>query len=224
MLPLPPRSAGQLEAIAGGGVAKLRVREEGADRAVGLTWMPHPPDAIWLAIQDDKHSTMVKGLSELQLDGTRPGFKVLYQHLDLPFPFNDRHWVLHLWNNEALFSAGPWERIWALDPRVEGALVDLPADWRERHEGALWTPVNEGGWWLFPGEGGTLVVYQVRTSIGGAVPEELVLRYAMSTLDEMMAHIDGRAAEIPGHYDAAHFSILRPDGAPIPPWPRADAP
>ena len=223
MLPLPPLTDAHLDEIVAGEVVKLRVREAGTDRAVGLTWMTHPPDAIWLALQDDKHSPMLESLSELQLTGTRPGFKVLYQHLDLPFPFSDRHWVLHLWNNEALYAAGLWERTWKLDPRVEGALVDLPEDWRARHSQATWTPVNEGGWWLLPSKGGTLVVYQVRTSIGGAVPEELVLRYAMSTLDEMMAHIDRRAAEIPSHYDATHFSILRPDDAPIPPWPR-DAP
>ena len=215
-LPTPPLTDAHWAKVAGGGVAKLRVTEDGADRAVGARWMSHSPEAVWIAILDDTHDTIVGGLTEQQLAGTVPGHKVLYQHLDLPRPFDDRHWVLVIENNPALYAQGVWEREWTLDPRMAGALVELPAALGELASGSVYTPINEGGWWLIPGEGGVLVVYQVRTDIGGNIPEELVLRYAMSTLDEMMEHVDERAGQIPAHYDAAHFPILRADNSPIP--------
>jgi len=217
-LPTPPLTAEHWAKIAEGKVARMRVSEDGADRAVGAYWMSHAPEAVWVAILDDTHDTIVSGLTERQLTGTAPGHKVLYQHLDLPRPFDDRHWVLVIENNPALYAEGVWEREWTLDPRRDGAFVDLTADLAKLAEGSVYTPVNEGGWWLIPGDGGVLVVYQVRTDIGGSVPEELVVRYAMSTLDEMMAHVDQRAGQIPAHYTAGHFAILRADNEPVPTW------
>lgn len=217
-LPTPPLTAEHWARVAEGKVAKVRVSEEGADRAVGVRWMTHAPEAVWIAILDDTHDTIVSGLTERQLTGTAPGHKILYQHLDLPRPFEDRHWVLVIENNPALYAQGVWEREWTLDPRMAGSLADVPDELADNVEGSVFTPVNDGGWWLIPGDGGVLVVYQVRTSVGGNIPEELVVRYAMTTLDDMLEHVNRRAGEIPAHYNSSHFPILRADNQPVPTW------
>ncbi|MGB0639946.1 MAG: hypothetical protein ACPGTU_11470, partial [Myxococcota bacterium] len=43
-----------------GQVAKRRIRQEGPDRVMGATWSPQPREAIWLAVLDDTHDTLVK--------------------------------------------------------------------------------------------------------------------------------------------------------------------
>ena len=154
-----------------------------------------------------------------------PGHKVLYQHLDLPFPFSDRHWVIIIENTAGLHAAtggAVWERVWDLDPRGQAALSEVPAALQaELGEGfteAIVTPVNAGGWYFLPTEGGVLTIYQVRTVIGGNIPDELVVRYALSTLDELIEHVAELAERAPSHYGAAHYPIVRPDGSAIPGW------
>lgn len=220
-LPAPPLGAAELERVAVGEVVKLRLAhpdgDVGAvDRGVGVAWVPVSADALWLAILDDLHNDLVSGLTELHLRGTTPARKVLYQHLDLPLPFQDRHWVLEIRSNAELFaSSGAWERSWVLDARGVASLAEVPGG---APAGALWTPVNEGGWLLVPVDGGTLVTYQVRTDIGGSVPQELVLRYALATLDELIRNTSRIGAGMAAHYQAGHAPIARPDGAALPHW------
>lgn len=200
-------------ALARGQVVRRRVPAAGADRAVGAWWTQTPRDALWIAILDDKHDKVVSGLIEQQLPGTTSARKLLYQHLDLPWPATDRHWVADIENNGALVSAsagGVWERTWTLaspDLAVAAGAV-VPGE-------AIWMPELDGGWTLAEVAGGTLLVYHVRTVIGGSIPEDLVARWSLSTLDAMLRHIDARAQGLAGHYDAAHEPVLRPDGTAI---------
>ncbi|MCB9758399.1 MAG: hypothetical protein H6739_01030 [Alphaproteobacteria bacterium] len=221
-LPLPPLSAKHWQDIADGEVVKLRMDGgAGADRAVGVGWLPYPIDAVWVGVLDDVHDDLVSGLSETWLPGTVPGHKVLYQHLDLPRPFSDRHWVIIIENTRRLYAVSGgavWERTWDLDPRGDAALQDVPPGFVEGFDTAIVTPVNEGGWYLVPAEGGVLVVYQVRTVVGGNIPDELIVRYALATLDELIAHVGELAARAPNHYVGDHYGIVRPDGAEIPRW------
>lgn len=204
-------SDADLAQLAAGRMVKHRERIEGPDHAWGVAWSTAPREALWIAILDDTHDTLVEGLEEEQLPGTTPDRKLLFQHLDLPWPFEDRQWVLEIVNNPALFGASGgdiWERVWKLAPANLATSPDPDA---------IWTPENDGGWLLMEAAGGTLMVYQVRGDIGGAIPEDLVTRYALSTLDNMLDHIIERAAAIPAHYDSAHFVMNRPDGTGIAP-------
>ncbi len=225
-LALPAFSAKEWATVAQGDVVKRRIRGEvgvsgmTVDRVVWLAFVPTPVAQVWIGVIDDVHASLVEGLVERQLPGTRPGHKVLYQSLDLPFPFNDRHWVLQIDSNAALFAAtGAWERSWSLDPRGLGALVDVPADVLLPEDDAVWTPENDGGWLMVPVPGeGTLVVYQARTDIGGVIPDDLVTRYAIARLDEMMAQTSALAARAPSHYVGDHYVIHDPSAVPVPTW------
>ncbi len=200
------------ERVADGKTAKRRLNQEGPDRVIGVGWTPHSRQAIWIAIIDDIHNTMVNSLHEKRLGKNSEGAKLLYQRLDLPWPFNDRQWVISISNNIALADASAgevWERSWSLvDP-----IKDEPADPQ-----ALWIPTLDGSWIATPVENGTLLIYQVRTTIGGAIPDDLVTRWAMSTLDDMLENVFLRAGQIPQHYSADHEPIRGGDGKSIKPF------
>lgn len=225
-LALPGFSTREWETVASGGVVKRRIRGEvgvsGAtvDRVVGLALVSEPVEQVWIGVIDDVHASLVEGLTERQLPGTTPSRKVLYQALDLPFPFSDRHWVLQIESNAVLYaSTGAWERSWSLDPRGTAALVDVDASVRLPLDDAVWTPENDGGWLMVPVSGhGTLVVYQARTDIGGVIPDDLVTRYALARLDEMVAQTAALAERATSHYVGNHYVIYGPDTVPVPVW------
>lgn len=222
-LPLPTLDSDDFADLARGEIIKQRGEKKGeADRAIGVGWLPYSIDAVWIGVLDDVHDDLVSGLTETWLPGTTADRKVLYQHLDLPMPVSDRHWVIVIENTRALHAAsrgGVWERTWDLDPRGAAALGEVPPGLVDDPASAILTPVNDGGWYLVPADGGVLVVYQVRTVIGGNIPDELVVQYAMSTLDELITHVGELAARAPSHYRAGHYAITRPDGSAIPTWP-----
>ena len=198
--------------MAAGKVARRRLPATDADRALGAVWSPLGRDALWVAIQDDKDFTLVESLTEIQLEDTAWGHKRLYQHLDLPWPVDDRHWVLEIKNNIVMSKTTEdriWERVW--DLTVES---DIP---KGRPE-AIWSPVNDGGWLLLDACGGTLVVYHARSVIGGNIPPEAVTRWALATLDSLLRRTVDRAEGIHTHYTKGHPPIIRPDGSAVPTW------
>lgn len=199
-----------LAEIAAGRVVRRRQRVEGADQAIGAIWSDSPIDALWLSILDDAHFKLVKGLFEEQLPGTAKGRKFLYQHVDMPWPIKNRQWVLDIDNNPALFAATGgkvWERTWTL---ADSALAPSP------REDAIWVSLNEGGWQIYSWPDGVLLIYHVRASMDGWISDDLVTRYAMSTLEKMLRDIDTRAGTMASHYDKKHARLTRPDGSEIP--------
>lgn len=214
-----------LRVVAQGDVARHRSQLDGIDRVVGATWSDLPRDALWVAILDDTCDQLISGLTERHLPPERPGQKILFQHVDLPWPFADRQWILDIRNNRELHAATggqAWERAWTLaDRQVErGAAVPQPAPPHPTLPAAdaVWTPLNEGGWLLLDAAGGTLLVYHARADVGGAIPDDAATRFALATLRGMMRHVVARAGVIPTHYDAAHAPLERPDGTVVPPW------
>lgn len=199
--------------LAAGQVARARLPLPGADRVVGALWTEAPRDALWIAILDDQHFDPVEGIVEEQLPGTGALRKLLYQRLDLPWPLEDRQWVIDIRSNTALWrrsEGSVWERAWTL---AEAALAPAPSP------DALWSTTNEGAWLLVDAAGGTLMLYQVRAEIGGNVPDEASTQWAWSTLDELLRGTDARAkTAVPAHYDARHAPVARPDGSLIPAW------
>ena len=198
------------EQIARGKVAKRRIREEGPDRAMGAMWTPISRNRVWISILDDVHDNLVSSLTEHRLGRSEQGNKLLYQHLNLPWPVQDRQLVVEITNNQLITKHTDnrlWERSWDL---AEPTLMPNP------DPDAVWVPVATGSWLLFPLAEGTVVVYHARSAIGGRIPDEAVTRWALATLDEMMIHIADRAATIEEHYTGAHEIIHGCDEKPIP--------
>ena len=118
--------------------------------------------------------------------------------------------MVEITNNESMTQQTNnrlWERSWDL---AKPSLMPNPDN------NAIWVPVATGSWLLYPVEQGTMVVYHARSAIGGRIPDEVVTRWALATLDEMMTHIANRAATIDAHYTGGHEIINGCNGEPIP--------
>ena len=209
---LPSFSADELARLARGDTVRRReAAPGGADRVVAAVFTPLSRDALWVTIQDDKHDKLVAGLVEAETPGSTPADKLLYQRLDLPWPFEDRQWVIRIRNNPRVYAATAgrvWERSWTL---ADPALAPNPSP------DGVWVPQNDGTWLLVEAAGGTVLIYEVRTVIGGAFPDDTATRWSLVTVEGMLRHILARAGGIDAHYGAGHAPFYRPDGSTIPP-------
>ncbi len=209
--------------IARGEASKWRLPagEGVTDVVVAMAFIDQPVESVWVGLLDDEHASLISGLVEHRLTSSTAKRKILYQRIDLPFPLSDRHWVLAIENNGALYQAlagSIWERTWDLDQRREGALVELPEDLRGDFDDIVWPPVARGGWVLMRVGWGTLLFYHAQTNIGGYIPADWVTSYAMSKLEEMLQEADRLATRIPHHYKTGHVTFRRPDGSVIEPF------
>lgn len=201
----------ELRAAVSGEVVRRWEKLDGADRVVGLAFTPIHRDDLWLAIQDsDNWDGVVKGLTEEVLPGTTADRKLLFQHIELPWPLYPRQWVIEITNTRPLLAATEdrvWERTWTPSPARNGTKLD---------PSAVWVEVNDGGWTLVQTRGGMVVSYHGRTVVGGVVPDSFATRYAYATLSSMIEELFDRAADMDDHYSGDHPPILRPDGTAIP--------
>lgn len=194
--------------VAAGKVARRRERMVGTDRVIGMIWVEANQDTTWLALQDP-HATLTEGLVEEDLPGSTLEHRYLFQSIDLPWPLATRQWVILVVNNGPLRDATQgafWERSWDLSDR-RGAEAE--------QENAVWTDVNEGGWFLVKAGSGTLLGYHARTVVGGIVPDDLVTRWSFGRLKGMLSGIAERTVWIREHYVGAHEPIPRPGGTAI---------
>jgi hypothetical protein len=193
-----------------GTVVRRWEKLEGADRVIGLVWTEVPRDQLWVAIQDDDNwDGVVEGLTEQALPGSKAGRKFLYQRIDLPWPFSDRQWLIEIVNNIGLFDASQsrlMERTWMPSGRRDSELI---------RDDAIWVDVNDGGWLLAEAAGGTLMIYNARTVVGGAVPDGVATRYAYFTLDKLLQQMEERGRAAAAHYNENHQTLYRPDGSAI---------
>ncbi len=214
--PPPALDARVWEDVAAGKVARRTFPGEPASTVVGVGVLDLTREEAWLSLTDDRLSAEIESLTEVALQGAWASPKRLYQRLDLPWPFNDRHWVISLTNNARLATAsGVWERAWTLRS-------DLLAEARartdtERFDAAEAVTVNEGGWLLVPLEDGdTLAVYQARATLGGSVPDGAVDSYTRSSMTGLFEGVERNAAKVRKRYKAGCTPQPGADGASIP--------
>lgn len=198
------------DAVAAGKVHRL----QGAEGVRGVGVLKVSRAAAWLSLTDDTPVNPPSGLTQAAWGGSWAGSKYLYQHLDLPWPFQDRHWVSYTQTNVHLGTLGVWERNWRNAPE------QLPAA-RSKTDGSLFDtslgiPVNRGSWMLVslsPNE--TLGVYQARVQLGGELPEGAADKYASVSLPDFFRSIELNANSMYRRYVS---NCVQPggDGVPIP--------
>lgn len=210
----PPAPTPALAAeVAAGRVARSPAASGGV-AAWGI--LPVPQPLLWLALTDDRLSENVEALTERALEGSWASPKTLYQRLDLPWPFADRHWVLRCANNGPLArAAGVWERSWTVDAEA------LPRG-RTEADAALFDAsvaltVNRGAWLLVPVDAGsTLAVYQTWTEMGGGIPTEAADAWARSSVTGLYAGLRKHADAVRARYGPGCRRQPGADGALIP--------
>lgn len=190
-------------------VARRYDTEQGA-YATGAIYVEAPIEAVWVAINDAPHDPPSR-VSVERLPSA-PGQRLVYMKLDLPFPLADRQWVADVRGNAALFGASEgavWQRQWTLGDR---ALAPTPDD------GAVWINENRGAWTLLDLGEGTLVLFSVRTVLGGVVPASIAQSWAAGTLRGGLERLAERAVGMRSHYVAGHETVLNPTGSVVPTW------
>ncbi|MDP2312843.1 MAG: hypothetical protein Q8P41_08050 [Pseudomonadota bacterium] len=217
--PPPALDARVWEEVANGKIARRTIggtTPEEPATVLGVGVLDVSREEAWLSLTDDRLSAEIESLTEVALQGTWAAPKRLYQRLDLPWPLNDRHWVIALTNNARLATAsGVWERAWTLRS-------DLLADARartdtERFDAAETVTVNQGGWLLVPlADGDTLAVYQARATLGGAIPDGAVDSYTRSSMTSLFEGVERNVAKVRPRYGPGCAPQPGADGAPIP--------
>lgn len=210
----PPRG---LDASVWSQVAAGKIVRPKVDRgAMGVGLLDCERAAAWLAVTDDHPVDEVDGLTQIPLSGAWAGEKYLYQLLDLPWPFADRHWVLHGVTNRPLAAAaGVWERAWEDAPDWLPKARDRVG--AERYDAALPVPVNRGSWLLVDtGEETTLAVYRAEADLGGGVPEGAAEAYTSATLDGYFRSTLRDARSMYTRYGPGCSPQPGGDGAPLP--------
>lgn len=227
VFPLPTLDPGQLADLEKGKVVKIIDRSGARDqpaRAIALKLSSHSQPALWVASLDP-HLTVDPDLTESRLDKA-DGKELWYGYYDLPYPFADRHWVIESWNNRALATAtggAAWEHAWKLAPHREaealsavrlGKVEGVEPEWVDS---AVKTPHNHGAWLVLALEDGrSLLGYHATSTVGGSVPDWLVLQLVQSKLDALLKRVDDRCDElVPSHYTAVHPDLEGGDGLPL---------
>jgi hypothetical protein len=145
----------------------------------------------------------------------------------LPFPFDDRAWVVETHINPALVAATDgraWERWWDLREDHWDEVLGLAGNGslegvtRPALEAAAFTPTNEGTWFYdqLP-DGRLLVGFAEATVVGGIIPTDVLTHFIVGSLDDLFDGTFDRAANlVPQHYVAGHEPIEGGDGKALP--------
>lgn len=226
---LPQPSQRQLDQIVQGSVVKYRLRysieqENGKQRQririVGYRLVEQPRMLVWLAALDvgTRHSSR---LTEHRVAGDEIGGSAWYQFLHLPWPVKDRHWVIRSHKNTSLAAAtqgAVWEHAWSLEDNGPDLALQLlkdravsglkPRDGR----GAIYMPVNKGGWTMISVNAKqTFVVAHVTSNLGGWIPDGLVASFVSNQLESMLNGLEPRSLTIDEQYDVS-YPVFTGDG------------
>ena len=157
-----------------------------------------------------------KWVTRLTLEDLGSGDAIRYQHLNAPWPFRDRHWVIHSAKNRALAEdtgGSIWQHRWMLEPPedlVSLVSVRAPADFLSPNSvgRAIYLPRNVGAWAVIAlPRNQTLVVAFVDAEFGGHLPKPIVRRFSKRRLlaDFRRMSDTGTLAKQPFHEDRPLF-------------------
>jgi hypothetical protein len=168
----------------------------GDETASAVTYAFQVVDAprlqTWIALLGGPGVGTEGRFTRAMLQPLADGAYVRYQHVDLPWPVQNRHWTILCEKNIAMArqsSGRIWEHHWTLLPdgpaRVKDALADgrLPASLSDKLADAIYLPANRGAWILFELDlEQTLVIAYADVGLGGRVPTTLVRMFAKRQL------------------------------------------
>lgn len=227
----PPLREQQLRDLFEGEVVRLYqpATDASPGKAVGLLISSQPRDRLWLAIRTAAIDT--RGDYREQRLSAKGSDEVWFGYLKLPLFFGQRYWLTRGSDNAALAQAtdnAAWEHFWNLvddGKRLVGQAAQagqLAGIGSSEIADAVYLSANRGSWILFALPGGrTLIIYQVVTVIGGIIPDELVARYAVYRIGDLLRDIEKQAAAIECRYNSAHPPVFGGDGLELPRLDRA---
>jgi len=178
---------------------------------VGLQYVQAPRLLVWLSLLgggDGRDSR----LTSAKLASGPPGSYVRYQHVDLPWPIRDRHWVILCEKNPQLAAASDgaiWEHRWALHadgPALLEAAFDegrIPRLGRRDLANSIYLPANRGTWVVFDlGQNRSLILAFYDSNLGGRLPARLVRSFTRRQLQHYLEAARGMAERAAARYAA----------------------
>lgn len=227
---IPELNMSQRKKLVSGNVVTL-VQNGGKDagnisagKAVAFYISDLPKEKLWIAFQDShfvvQESTIEKiyksdGADKLQW----------YGYIDLPWPLTDRHWLVRVWNNHKLAvktKNAMWEHPWSLIPNGDVLCKDMVLQGKVKgvsekmFKSAIYLPDSQGVWAMMDLHGATLLVYSATATVGGSLPEGLMMKLLLNGLDSFMRDGEKRARkEVPKHYTSGHQQVYGGDGVLI---------
>lgn len=154
---------------------------------------------VWLALISDSQELDGRFTRAILSKGPT-GSTVRYQHINLPWPVRDRHWVIQVRNNVDIAHTSDgriWERQWQLHARgrqlidaaySDGTIVGITPRGLAK---SIYLPTNSGSWTLLDlGQNQTLVAAFVDVRLGGLIPDALVRSYVKRELRDGFALLD----------------------------------
>lgn len=181
---------------------------------------------VWLATFDGAGSERPKRYTSVVLDRQGLGSYVRYQHVDLPWPFADRHWVIQLQKDldAARVSDGQlWLHHWSLaadgrqlmEDAFERGLIERLS--RQTLDESVYLPANRGAWILIEVSPDTTLVFaHFAADLGGHFPRALVRSFTARRVRAGMQLIDDLSRQVAANY-AADPVIHDGFGRPIDP-------
>ncbi|MEM6820186.1 MAG: hypothetical protein AAF578_15510 [Pseudomonadota bacterium] len=196
-------------------------------RVIGYRLIQQAREPLWLAALafDAGYSNR---LTERLLETNALGGGDWYQHLDMPWPLRDRHWLIRTEKNTTLAHNSTnrlWEHRWSLVPSASSRVNDLFNEGEfagisvKQAQKSVPLPLNNGAWVMgAAGPSRTLVMVHATVDLGGIVPDSLVARQTRKNLTKMLGKIEQDADEAWVKYDS-NYLIYRGDGSLIEPRP-----
>lgn len=228
---IPPLTGEELQRLAAREpVVITRTKDADAENANGmgvtaLSIIDRPRELIWLALMGatSEHDNR---LTRIRLADGEAGGYTKYQHVDLPWPFRDRHWVIDIRKNIALAEATDghvWEHHWQLADNGENLLYNAldkgvdPGIDRKTIENSTYLPANRGAWVTAPlGDSTTLVIARLEADFGGFIPKALVKDFTRKRMEKGLKKVEELTALVPERYDGSRL-VTDGFGRPIPP-------
>ncbi|MGB5245323.1 MAG: hypothetical protein WBN34_02155 [Woeseia sp.] len=218
-LPLPQVSPAEIdELLAGDAVVKVsdHAQSGAGDELIkvgvyGLKIVEAPRLLIWLAVMGGNDERDER-LTTAMLSRGAAGSYTRYQHIDLPWPVRDRHWVIFCEKNPAVAidSGGLiWEHRWQLADSGAALLTKaqlagrIPGLSTEDLNGAIYLPENQGAWTMMELDAGrTLVVAYLNADLGGRFPGPVVRRFTRSNLKAGLASLQELSSRVHLNYSS----------------------
>jgi len=200
-LRLPKLSPAELETLAAGTPLVTLYRDPTAEPGdkvhamgvVGWQIVKAPRLLVWLSLLGSREDSSARR-QHVVLTRRPAGAYVSYHHIDLPWPFKDRHWLLLCEKNSSLANESHddiWEHRWSLlpldDSQLEAAYDTraVPGLTRKAFDDSVYLTANQGAWIVFDlGAEGTLVAASMDIDLGGRVPDALVQSFAKHQMRE----------------------------------------
>ena len=170
----------------------LKEDEVTAMGVIGMHVVESPRLLVWLTVMGGTRERDER-LTRTYLSRTDDGSYLRYQHINVPWPFRDRHWVIECEKNleVATHSAGRiWEHHWKLTDDGTSQLekaAELTGPNQRTMDKSIYIASNAGAWILFELEAErTLVVFWSDVDLGGGIPRSLVRRFARGQIRDRL--------------------------------------